>query len=315
MTPGDLWDQDQFQTSISVNVDHRPFWEVVNLLGQQTGLFPLQESGGSGKLTLQSAGKSRCTYPVAFGGPCMFRAELFSHTRMVEYISGEPRIDNTSMNLGVFIDPKIKVTKFSQFVVVDSAEDDLGQSMLPDPARRQNYFGGQMSLASHAWDASAMLKYPAKPGKKIARLKGHVTFDVQVKSEMLTIPNLLTAKEVTITAGHYVMTVHNTTKEGTGSGENGNYQVKFTASRDASVEGPFNYWELINYIQVQDAQGHALTNLGIGSGRIEKNTAELTARFQSVGKAIGAPATLLWEAITESKELSVPFEFKDLPLP
>ena len=72
-------------------------------------------------------------------------------------------------------------------------------------------------------------------------------------------------------------------------------------------------------MRVLDADGQALERRGFGS-RVNGDEVEMTVRFGPSFRArdrrrSGDPANLVWQVPTASKDVEVPFEFRDLPMP
>ncbi len=73
------------------------------------------------------------------------------------------------------------------------------------------------------------------------------------------------------------------------------------------------------FFKLVDGEGHALFRMNAAAGSMTNEQMELTIHYQrqnwNGGAAAGEPVKLMWEIPVESKEIQVPFELLDLPLP
>ena len=69
-------------------------------------------------------------------------------------------------------------------------------------------------------------------------------------------------------------------------------------------------------MRLVDAEGHAYTMGGITTGGNDQKM-EYRYNFNRFGgeARIGQPAKLIWDIPIETKEVAVPIEFRDLPIP
>ena len=188
--------------------------------------------------------------------------------------------------------------------------------MLPParPANGADDFSGSVYAGEGNYALFATLKYPAtNPGKRIVRLRGSAAFAVQVASEKLDVPvkalsaTSRTVKGVKVSFGEL-------TKVGEG------WQLKVTAS---TPEGSPDWQEiqasLVPRLRVLDAAGQPLDQHGFESDG-DATSVKLTMTFGQShrpedGRQSGDPVRLAWEIPTRTRQITVPFEFKDLKLP
>ena len=76
-------------------------------------------------------------------------------------------------------------------------------------------------------------------------------------------------------------------------------------------------------VRAFDTQGRELQFNRVRESNISDTEARLSLMFyrhgggggDEVGTEVGEPVKLVWELVTRSKDIDVPFEFKDLPMP
>jgi hypothetical protein len=156
------------------------------------------------------------------------------------------------------------------------------------------------------------LEYPKSPGTKIARLRASAKFVAQTKSETIEFSDPLTSRNVTKTVAGRKITV----KEIRRTPEE--YQATVTFERG---EIPPAQWEQTvfpgNTLRLIDGDGKMILARGFGLGG-KGDEATYVFKFEKEpprGSRIGKPLKLEWEIPTETKEVPLQFEFKDLPLP
>jgi hypothetical protein len=78
-----------------------------------------------------------------------------------------------------------------------------------------------------------------------------------------------------------------------------------------------NMWNLMQAIQVTDADGkrYAFTGNSRTGGTDRMTSAIVRFGNQNRTQPMGKPAKLSWTLPVETKEVRIPFEFKDLPIP
>jgi hypothetical protein len=109
-------------------------------------------------------------------------------------------------------------------------------------------------------------------------------------------------------------------KQGDG---NGIWHLRLTIARggDAGEVGEALQSTVYTRLKVLDAKGQPLEHRGYSStGR--NNETEMTLHFgqghrfaDGQDEPTGDPVKLLWEVPTETRDVTIPFEFTDLPLP
>jgi hypothetical protein len=220
-----------------------------------------------------------------------------------------------NLQMAVLIEPKLHINGQQAMVKVDEAVDDRGNDL-----SKNNQFGQNMASGNGwFWNANINLNTriePAKAGKVIKKLKGSIAFSVQTRTEKVEILDIQNAKNVSKTAADRHMTVQSCTKQGE------QYVLQVTLSQDDL--SPFDFQQMLgnpsSMMRMYDAEGRMLTGryAGGGGGVGQTNCTFQFTRQDSggdVGKKPGEPVKLIWEAPLETRQMTVPFEFTDLPIP
>jgi hypothetical protein len=229
------------------------------------------------------------------------------------------------MILVVQPEPKLRVLR-SDAPRVDIAEDDAGNSLAPPisadrPGLRTPNLTVSRSNAS--WQTSLNLQYPPSEhvGKVIRTLRASVGVTLQTRSDTVELDDLTNARNVEMTVGKMHCTVNSFDRNPSAD----LYELNVTVPKSATPTMDEARQNITNsYIQVQSSDGRSLSCRGVDFSTTEAGLTA-TVRFYRDRQGRRAlerePAStsptlkLVWEMPTDSRQLDVPFEFHDLPIP
>lgn len=306
---------------VSIDVKGKPFWEVMRELGPRLGV---RVGGHTGELRLMSAGGGAgpagdfLASPFAHvSGPVLFVPGQLTRTQVVD-LTGPPAHSGAfQLSMTAVAEPKLVVLQADGAVRLDEAVDDRGNSLLAEGVAPP---AGPLNTGGRVFPITCRLKYPDRnPGRTIARLRGTMRFVIQTKSERLEIADVLASKEVHWTAGDARVVVHGMTRGPDGY----ELQLGIGSAQPAPVgAGRGAGWQLHqsmqNRLRLLDANDQPVERRGYSSRNADDRT-EFTLQFSEAthphGRRAAEPLKLVWEVPTETREVAVPFEFKDLPMP
>lgn len=322
--PDNLWEQGQSFPNVTLWVDRVPFWSVMKVLSERTGLG-LREMNGHVRLVQGQPLNGRAHVAGAFLvlATQIDRSQTLTIGAADNGANPAAAEENFGLQLTALAEPKLTVLRSDGNVKIDQAVDDKGNSLVPTDAESsaQGYFGG--GGGNGMWSLYARLHYPSDPGTKIARFRGSVQFIVQVRSQKISIANLPAASEHTEVVRGTRITIHDFKK-----GDGDQYTLKLSIKQPGGVAvlpagaDQFTWEELQSsiqtHLQVQDARGQSLDHRGWSSST-RNDAMEITLTFaasqSTEGKPTGDPVKLSWEIPVETRELIVPIEFDNLPMP
>ena len=323
---------------VTLDVRREPLWEVIRRVREQCGLDV--EPGPTGWTVVQiPPGQDKA--PTVTSGAFRVRATRIARSYAVDLKSGGLAQNDFVVHLSLEAEPKLKISGAASVAKLEAAEDENQLSLLPGagpgaaagvapagaplPAlamqnaalvRARADMGMRQDV--YAWPLAARLEYPAQgAGKRIARLKGSAACSVIVRMETIEVPDLLNAANVTEQAGGTSLTVRSCRKIGE------QYEVLLTVSGDAVAAGPQVFMQ-----RAPRASNQGMIRLIEGSGRelvqqgmprissMNNGRMDLTIKFAAQGPLmVASPLKLTWQVPAEVREVDVPFEFIDLPLP
>jgi hypothetical protein len=326
--PDEMWDQPG-QPAVTLDVDRQPFWEAMRQLCKQTGV-DLTVVDGRPRLTATGGTSRLAGRHAAVAGPFLVVPVTAALSRSVSYDVDDPPVaEDFSLQLLAFPEPKLTVLRVTQGLVLQEAVDEKGNSLVPEPPKA----GGpqpapgmdDVELATAATgDGSfmlhAQLRRPPQAGVRLARLRGTVKFQLQVESQTIEIRDPQRMKDAARTVNG-TRVVFNTLRK---DKDQGQYQLKLTAYANPAAAG--GGWEdmeqsLQQRLKLLDDRGQALDAAGVEptanptDDKIEMTLTFAPSHRPEDNKQSGEPAVLVWDIPTKTRDVTVPFELRDLKLP
>jgi len=299
-----LWDQGGYPR-LTLDVDRKPFWEVVPAVCQHFGvsLSPDQHGLRLMRGGFQLQGLSHVE------GPFLITATQVTYSRTRMLGPGQREHSNFGINMSIYPEPKITVIRGGGGIELNEVVDDHGNSLIPANNRQNGSWGGFAGFGG--WNIYAPLQYPQKnPGTKIVRFRGSTSFNVQTKVQELRIDDVLHLSPTT-TAVHGIQI----TLESFGKKDQG-YELRVLVNQPnfASPEWQLLMEQIQFRLRILDSHGNELDHRGMSTSA-NANRLELSLEFGSgAGPAAREPSRLLWDIPTETKSLTVPIIFNDVPL-
>ena len=328
---------------VTLDVRREPLWEVIRRVREQCGLDV--EPGPTGWTVVQvPPGQDKA--PTFTSGAFRVRATRIARSYAVDLTTGGLAQNEFVVQLLLQAEPKLKISGAAPAAKLEAAEDENKLSLLPGagpgaaagvaPAVGPGVPPAVAAMAmqnaalvrarpdmgmrqdAFAWPLAARLEYPPQgAGKRIARLKGSAACSVIVRTETIEVPDLLNAANVTQEAGGTSLTVRSCRKVGE------QYEVLLTVSGDAVAAGPQVFMQRgprasnQGMIRLVEGTGRELVQQGMPRiSSMNNGRMDLTIKFAAQAPLmVASPLKLMWQVPAEVREVDVPFEFIDLPLP
>jgi hypothetical protein len=316
--PPELWKQKQWP-KVTINADHEPFWAVMLSVCRQLHLDP--DVTDFNRIRVADTSADWANNPSVVSGPLIIQAEEIILTRTVKFAQPANHEQSTQLTINAFAEPHLRVLPNSHAAIIDSVVDEKGNALeVADKGHAiLNPIGN--GDAGREWDLTVELIYPQNVGKKIAALKGSLHLVVPSKLETFEVPDVLHVKDLSrVVAGRRIQ-IRKAHKM------QGGYAVEVTIWRDALSD---DEWQQMSdprdFVRLLDDKNQTMNYTGVASPENGDKKLSMTLQFENPGRrpqANGAqpdasasvPLKLVWDLPLEGKEVSFPFEFKDLPLP
>jgi hypothetical protein len=314
---------------VSLHADHRPFWEVMQDLCRQADLevTSITRHNRDVGLGLARGDADWMDKPIVLGGPLLIRADHLMRVSTIRLKPPRNTVEEFSIALTVFAEPKLKVLDYSAVLRLEEAVDDQGNSLIPPEenggvAANVDSFGNGREGTTSRWDVGATLHYPKGAGSKIARLRAAVALQVQTRAATLELP-LANARNVSRNLEGLAVVIKNADAG----------KCEISVNRDGRNDADWYAVRMQLFAgeaRLLDDKGNVVAhshNTPDSDDSPDGQRMDLRIRFTREGgddgkeregkrKGVSSEAsTLIWEFPVESRQLSVPFEFHDLPMP
>lgn len=298
-SPANLWNQDRWP-KLTLDFDRKPFWDVMEELGRQMGFDYLSTESQEVRLT---AGNSRRDDSVSQSGAFLFTASAYAARR------------GMSVDLSVYAEPKVVVLRLID-LKFDKATDDQGNPLLSQSGRGfgRRGFGGPWGrrIRTGPRQVSAPFQRPADDVTHISDLRGHVALSVQGGTTSWELSGPLGMSPVT----HAIDGIPVTLDRMISAGANG-YELHVSIPYNSNSAFQEEITDVLRHgLRVVDASGHPLSIVAIDSRQLSSSSDIEVDLSRDISRdtRTGPPAKLIWEIPDQTRELLVPFGFKNIPI-
>ncbi|HEY7117932.1 MAG TPA: hypothetical protein VH475_15200 [Tepidisphaeraceae bacterium] len=312
--PKDLWTASP-GAPISIDLKDQPFWVAMKEACGKAGIsLKYATDTANPQVVLCRDNQDWTKYPTLASGPFLVSLIGLERQSIVDMRKPNDAQRTFFARFSVFCEPRFRLLRGSLSAKVEQAVDDKGNSLVPKEAAadaRLNF------VTSWVYPIQANLEYPkdgaAAAGTRITTLRASARFVAQTKSQTIEIPDPLTARNVTRdVAGRKIVLkeLRRTTEQ---------YEATVSFARGESI--PREQWENTtfpgNALRLVDADGKTIFSHAFGlGGRSDESTYVFKFPREAPGVSrIGKPVKLIWEIPTQTTDLPLTFEFKDLPVP
>jgi len=306
-SPQDLFHQQW--PSFNIDIDRKPFWEAIGALSAQTGVHLGTSDEGFALMRDDNLRSGQRFVSGAF----LVVANEVNHERRIAVADGSSYA-NFGVKIFIYAEPKLRVLAADELELVEAA-DNRGTSLLPDAGFSLVRFMDKptaIDFSRHTWRCTINLKYPDRPGSAIAHVRGSTSFVVQGGSLRVDLRGLASLRQKPQKTGGLTILIKELKQNG------GAYELKMSVRHDLLDSRWSDMNTAIDGLKITDAAGHVyskresswlLTPLGIDI------TTTLAPPAPLPDTPVGEPFELSWEIPMAGKQVRVPFEFSNLPIP
>ena len=308
--PEDLWDK--IDKKVTVDAEGKPLlavlWEICAQSNVAFRTSPFERS-----IELIPASGNLAGRPICAAGPLLFVPETMVRSQSITYSAERRRQDGCTIQLAIYQEPGLNVIALGSGLDISEAVDENGHSLLPTGPKRAGA-APVLTRGSAYSQASVQLALGENAGRTVKSLKGTYTVVLPTQTRQTQFDDVMSGKELTETLGDFAITI----KAQPGDARTMGLRITAAPAKDVMIKGGDPRWNLLtnalSNAHFVDAKGHSTRSWGIG---ITSNAATYQAdiTFPPAGAAGGNGRKLVVDLPIASKELSLPFAFKDLPLP
>ncbi len=301
------------------------FWEALDKISRSSGLVLQQGYGDDHVRLFQGDGASPF---VHYEGAFRFAATGFSQYRNIDFgqaarpAPAPSRTDSLTLMFTVFVEPKMAILGVGE-AHLDAAYDNEKNSLLIpiDPNQfLNNPFGGRRWTAGKYGNGNRMytmqtqvnLQRPSEQATTAKVIRGTIpaTLLVEQKDAVVT-DKLAQAKGTKAEIGTTQFVIEDVTEQ-----PGKQYQIKMAITEDLK-DDPNDYsWvnSLYQRIEVLDAKGNPMQVFQSNWMNQSANHVEMQMTYGTNNGKPEPPAKLIYHTWI-TRQVNIPFEFKDLPLP
>jgi len=312
---------------VSLNLDHRPFWDVMQTLCAQAELevTGVSRHGREVGLGLTRGGTDWMEKPIVLGGPLLIRADRLIRVSTAHLKPPGEVTEEFTISLTAFAEPKLRVLDYSTTLRLEEVVDEKGNSLIP-PADNNvpanvDVFGNTREGSTSHWEIGATLHHPKGAGKRIVKFRASTALQVQTRAAVLELP-LAGSKNAARSVGGLRLNVKTLDSS----------RCDLTIYRDGRSDAEWYGVRMQLYAgeaQLLDENGQVIARSQSGLEADESpDSQRLDLRMKFARESGGdegkearkKPASaeasrLVWSFPLETRELVIPFELRDLPVP
>ncbi len=290
-------------------VDHATYWEALAELERATNLGVVV----NGNIwTLQHGGNRQFTGLTHERGPFIFTVNSVHYSRIRQIGLGNSS-ENFIVQAMLRSEPKIRMASGQTRITLERAVDDLGQSLLREG-------GATTSFVQNAGFANLQfqLQYPKNVGSEIVELAGRVQVNIASRVQRVAIPNLAKFEpiEVDIEGGTLRIETapENLDIPELQRGEN-THIVRFTIRGSAQSTTRQRVLEALQSARVLDAKSRPVHQRNMNTRAGNANTLEVHVAYRPPQQADATPLSLNLDLPSDFREIEVPFNITNIPMP
>lgn len=316
-----------------------PLLQALDMAGRQAGCV-VQQGFGDDRIRL---GQGQPPEHAWYDGPFRVTATNVQNFRNIDLNQGagatNRRTDSLTLGLNINAEPRLPLLGVAE-PRLSMAIDNLDQSLMGPLPGEPGWNGGAVrhvsrygnGYRSQSQGFTATMRRASERSTHIKLVRGSVSCVLLVEQKPVPLTTeILKAKGQTATVGTTTFTIEDAQET---PAKLVTVKLAVREGKDGATSGDYTWLNsLYQRIELQDAQGRKFMNQGSSWGNSGPNFAQLTFTFavppaganpQPRAPAIpgmapppgkvGPPAKLVY-TVWETTEHSVPFEFRDLPLP
>jgi len=281
----------------TLHAQEKPFWEVFKALANQSNLSFMSNPQ---ELQLMSNSGDNPMTRCEIYGPVLVVPQSVTRQRTANFqapAGREAQPETMSISCNIMLDPRLRLAQYkgAQFTEI---VDDVGNVLFKQEADKSYFMGREHFVVQ---SIGAGLKIPANPGKKIASAKGQVAFSVATAVEKIIVESPEKKKGDTFQVAGLSMKLSQFDLQD--NSLNIGFQ-RDSAANILGIRGP-EADKAID-VEVLDANNKVIASTSVHSGFSSWGTS---------GSRIAAPVKMRLSAPTKTKDVTIQFELKDLPLP
>ena len=294
---------------LDVSYKNETFWSAMIDLCRKGKLTPYADWQQPQRISLQHGNPNFSMGPSKAVGSCLVLLEDVTSRFDADLTGPRPPQRDLRVGLKLFVEPKISPYRISSVATLETAVDEKGNNLVRPRQQWDDRQGGGGPPAGWMRDVSCLLLFPDNAGDRIARLKGYCSVALAGPEKSQTVKDPMSQKAgVDVNIDGTFVRFLALTKQG-----DNNYYARMAGDNNSPVFKDYERFQKV--VTLIDSNGKEFQRNGGGWGSGRGNAFEFQVYFSGNGGQMSEPKELRITLPTAMKELRVPFEFTDLPLP
>jgi hypothetical protein len=310
---GTLFNDGQSPAAMLVDVRRQPFWIAMDQVCRAAHVGVRGLGSGDEQIAIFQSNENKPLWgdrPSYSCGPALFIPEAVTRTDHRDFFRTKSAEPVANVSVDVWTDPRLKAMSIAGPVRLREAVDEHGHALPRDPTDVEQAGGANGAQWSYRMNVRLLL--PPNVGKRIARLRGEVTFVTITKRDTFEV-KAADAKGKT----QQVLVFPVEIKDLTIGAGGGSVRVgTIRGNADAAEWGAFlpRFGDIVQQVQLLDEDGMPMRTNGWGSTSSDRFV-ERSITYVADNNDKAKPTKLVWVVPTETRDVTVPLELKDLILP
>ncbi len=268
----------------------------------RVGILALQQGQGEEARTILSA-------PVSHHGPLAVFLTEVSSWHQLPVTGGENQKRNVSLHFQLLAEPKVSIAAASHEAEIEEASDSDGANLVGTERRQSHHsWNTDQQRATRSFQVS--VNQVPREVAKFAVLKGTMRVRAVKKFVVWNLSPGPEKQEVVVDEVTCLM--EPIKKTGPRSDPRVIIRIPRAEMDDAAWSTKQEMMQASRFVAL-DAEGKRLSESWRGHSRLG-DAMVLNLNFSQQPTGVGALEKLIWHAPVEVEELTVPFEFKDVPV-
>jgi hypothetical protein len=287
-----------------ISYKNETFWSAIIDLCKKGKLVPYADWQSPNRIGFMQ-GNASTMGPAKAVGSCVVVLENVTSTFSANLTGPRPPSRDLRVGLKLFVEPKLAPYRIATVAFLDTAVDEKGNNLVRQRGQWDDRNGGGGPQSNWMRDVNCLLLFPETAGERIAKLKGYCSIHVAGPAKTEKIEQPLEKRNHDIKFEGAFARLVEMRKVGD------EYYVRMVGDLNSPVFK--DYERMQNIVKLIDTNGKEFQRSGGSYGGGRAPAFEFGVNFN--GRGMSEPKELHVTLPTGVKEIRVPFEFNDLPLP
>jgi len=288
-----------------ISYKNETFWSAMIDLCKKGKLTPYADWQSPNKVSFQQGQPNFSIGPTVAVGSSLIVLESVTSRFDAGLTGPRPLTRDLRVGLRLFVEPKVSPYRIASVATLDTAVDEKGNNLVRPRQQWDDRNNGGGPPSNWMREVTCLLLFPENAGDRIAKLKGYCTIATAGPPKTEKIAKPLEQKNLDVKIDGTMVRLVEVRKTGD------EYYIRFAGDVNSPVFK--DYERMQNIVKLMDTNGKEFQRSGGSYGGGGRGAFEFAVNFS--GSGMSEAKEIQVTLPTAIKEIRVPFEFTDLPLP